>query len=101
MTVTRELLKRSIRETTVAEVNSALEARLIEHAVNVKDEDLTEIAFMIQKPDEGQTKEVVMFMKLMNDNRIQTFYSTNDCPFPPDGKVQVIHVDDTFVCKEI
>ena len=94
--LTKRQLKQKISKTSIEEVISGLDLELAEHAVDVKDQDLIEVADMVQAHEGPKTKQ---FMRILSDKKIHVFHNFAECKIKPKTRIEMILIDDVYVLK--
>jgi len=96
--LTKRKLRSKIIKTSIAEVLSLLDIGQARLAVYAKDEDLVEIAYLVQHEHE---RAAVKFAQLLQNHRVVTFFNALDCPIPLGDLVEVIVLENQIICKKL
>lgn len=80
------------------ELLSLLDIKHVEGAVFVKDEDLVEVAYLVQH---GHERAAIKFTQMINDGRLVAFFSALDSPIPLGSMVEAIVLENEVVCKKL
>jgi hypothetical protein len=98
--LTKRGLKQKIVKMSITEVISLLDIKHYTGAVDVKNENIIEVAFLVQHPHE---RAGYKFAQMINNKRVVIFHNALDCPIPLGTRVEAIELESVraIVCKPI
>lgn len=96
--LTKRKLKAKITKLSIVEVLSLLDIQHVKGAVDAKDEDLVETAYLVQHQHERAASK---FAQKIKEKRIAPFFNATDCPIPLGSLVEAIQLDDEIICKKL
>lgn len=95
--LTKRKLKSRIIKTSIVEILSLLDIQHVKGAIDVKNEDLIDIAYLAQHEHE---RAGIKFVQLIKDGRLVLFFNALDCPIPLETVVEAIVLEDKVICKK-
>jgi len=96
--LTKRNLKKKITKMSINEVISLIDIGIANGAIDAKDEDLVELAFLAQHQHE---RAGTKFAGMINEGRIALFFNALDTTVPLGTIVETIQVEGMLVCKKI
>lgn len=98
MELTRREIKKAIRKSSIEEVISGLDLELGKHAIDVKNEDIIEVAYRVQAPDGPRADRLT---KIIMDKKVHIFHNFSECQIPPKTRIELILIEDIYVLKSL
>ena len=94
--LTKRQIKKKLQWVNRERVLEIINTRKAEYGINVKEEDIIDIAHLIQAE---MGKEIKRFVTLIADNKIEIFSNALDFSVPPGEDVAMVQMHNVLVCK--
>lgn len=94
--LTKRQLKQLVRSTSIEEVISGLDLEMAKHAINIKEQDLVDVADMVQT---YEGLKVDRLKKLLLGTEMHVFHNFVECQIPPKTRINIILIDDVYIVK--